>query len=79
MGTVPAGQPRTEVTMAMAADADGEEGGKRRTKTQTRLELRQLGGSQKAATIIMAIGEERAAKLFEKMDDEEIKELQSRG
>ncbi len=61
--------------MAMAADADGEEGGKRRTKTQTRLELRQLGGSQKAATIIMAIGEERAAKLFEKMDDEEIKEI----
>jgi len=60
------------------ADTDVDDGGRgkgRRNKTQTRLELRQLSGSQKSATIIMAIGEERAAKLFETMDDEEIKEI----
>ncbi len=49
--------------------------GKGRTKTQARLELRQLTGAQKVAAVIMAIGEERATKLFTKMDNEEIREV----
>jgi flagellar motor switch protein FliG len=57
--------------VAEAADTDG----KGRSKTQARLELRQLTGAQKAAVVIMAIGETRAGKLLEKMDDEEIKEV----
>jgi len=38
-------------------------------------ELRELTGPQKAAVVMLAIGEARASKLFELMDDEEIKEL----
>ena len=38
-------------------------------------DVRSLTGRQKAAIVIMAIGEERATKLFSLMDEEEIKEL----
>ena len=34
-----------------------------------------LRGPQKAAMFMLAIGEEHAAKMFEMMDDEEIREL----
>ena len=38
-------------------------------------EVRELTGPQKAAVVMLAIGEDRTARLFEMMDDEEIKEL----
>ncbi|MDP6407668.1 MAG: flagellar motor switch protein FliG, partial [Alphaproteobacteria bacterium] len=38
-------------------------------------DVRSLTGRQKAAIVIMAIGEERATRLFSLMDEEEIKEL----
>tara|TARA_B100000686_G_scaffold325303_1_gene381814 strand:+ start:249 stop:1400 length:1152 start_codon:yes stop_codon:yes gene_type:complete len=44
-----------------------------RKKTAARLALRNLTGPQKAAIVIMAIGEDRAAKMFQRMDNEEIK------
>ena len=44
-----------------------------RQKIAARLALRNLSGPQKAAIVIMAIGEERASKMFERMDNEEIK------
>ncbi len=38
-------------------------------------DYRGLSGTEKAAILVMAIGENHAAKLFTKMDDEEIKEI----
>lgn len=38
-------------------------------------DYRQLTGSEKAAILLLAIGEETASKIFALMDDEEIKEL----
>ena len=38
-------------------------------------EIDEMTGPQKAAVIMFAMGEERAARLFRMMDDEEIKEL----
>ncbi len=38
-------------------------------------ELRGLTGPQKAAVFVLALGEEHTAKLFELMDDEEIREI----
>ena len=38
-------------------------------------DYRGLSGTEKAAILVMAIGEAHAAKLFAKMDDEEIKEI----
>ncbi len=37
--------------------------------------VRELSGPQKAAVVMLAIGEDRTAKLFGLMDDEEIKEI----
>ena len=42
---------------------------------RTRDEYRSLSGPEKAAMLIMSIGDEYAGKLFALMDDEEIKEL----
>ena len=39
------------------------------------LEYRQLSGSQKAAIMILSLGEEGTAKVWELLDDEEIKEV----
>ncbi|MBV9537663.1 MAG: flagellar motor switch protein FliG, partial [Acidisphaera sp.] len=36
-----------------------------------------LTGSQKAAVLMLALGEEQCAKLFAMMDEEEIKEISS--
>ncbi len=44
-----------------------------RQKVAARLALRNLSGPQKAAIVIMAIGEERAGQMFQRMDNEEIK------
>ena len=38
-------------------------------------DLKSLSGRQKAAIVIMAIGEERATRIFAMMDEDEIKEL----
>lgn len=40
-----------------------------------REDIRSLSGRDKAAILMLAIGEDNAAKLFSRMDDEEIKEL----
>jgi flagellar motor switch protein FliG len=42
---------------------------------RVRDDYRSLTGPEKAACLMLALGEEYAAKLFEHMDDEEIKEL----
>src|SRR5579863_5612824 len=40
-----------------------------------REDLRSLSGQERAAILILSLGEEHTAKLFSLMDDEEIKEL----
>ena len=42
---------------------------------RTRDDFRSLSGSEKAAILVMALGEEHAAKLFTLMDEEEIREI----
>ena len=42
---------------------------------QARSELRSMAGPQRAAIIMMALSEEHAARLFGRMDDEEIREI----
>lgn len=48
-----------------------------RRRNEARQVLRELGGPQKAAIILMAVGEEKAGRLFVNMNDEEIKEISS--
>ncbi|MBM3556093.1 MAG: flagellar motor switch protein FliG, partial [Alphaproteobacteria bacterium] len=38
-------------------------------------DIRGLSGPQKAAVLMLALGEEHTSKLFSMMDDEEIKEI----
>jgi len=38
-------------------------------------DIRSMSGVQKAATFMLAVGDQHSAKLFEKMDDEEIRDL----
>jgi flagellar motor switch protein FliG len=42
---------------------------------RTREDIRSMSGPERAAVLMLALGEEHAAKLFALMDDEEIKEL----
>ena len=42
---------------------------------QVREDYRTLTGPEKAAILMLSLGEEHVAKLFQHMDDEEIKEL----
>jgi len=42
---------------------------------RSREDLRSMSGPERAAVLLLALGEEHAAKLFALMDDEEIKEL----
>ena len=42
---------------------------------RTREDYRSVTGPEKAAILLMSLGEEQAAKLFGQMDDEEIKEI----
>src|SRR5215468_9883335 len=42
---------------------------------RVRDDFRNLTGAERAAVLILSLGEEHAAKLFSMMDDEEIKEL----
>ncbi|MEQ8865616.1 MAG: flagellar motor switch protein FliG, partial [Thalassobaculum sp.] len=43
--------------------------------TRAREDYRSITGPEKAAILLMSLGEEQAAKLFGQMDDEEIKEI----
>ena len=43
--------------------------------SRTREDLRAMSGPERAAVLMLSLGEEHAAKLFALMDDEEIKEL----
>src|SRR3546814_19488940 len=45
------------------------------TRKSAVLDSRTLTGREKAAIMMLAIGEDNAAKLFQRMDDEEIKEM----
>ena len=38
-------------------------------------EITDLGGAQKAAILVLAMGEDRASKMFAKMDDDEIRQV----
>ena len=38
-------------------------------------DYRSLSGPQKAAIFMLSLGQKHSAKLFERMDDEEIREL----
>ena len=40
-------------------------------------DYRNLSGPQKAAIFMLAVGEKHATSMFERMDDEEIRELSS--
>src|SRR3546814_5659589 len=42
---------------------------------RVREDYRSISGPEKAAILLMSLGEEQAAKLFGQMDDEEIKEI----
>jgi len=42
---------------------------------RVREDYRSINGPEKAAILLMSLGEEQAAKLFSQMDDEEIKEI----
>lgn len=50
---------------------------KDKAKAEAQLAISGMGGPQKAAIILMAVGEQRAGTLFTKMDDDEIKEISS--
>ena len=43
--------------------------------SRIREDYRSIGGKEKAAILLMALGEEQAAKMFSLLDDEEIKEI----
>ena len=43
--------------------------------TKVRDDYRTLSGHEKAAAMMLALGEEQAAQLFEQMDEDEILEL----
>src|SRR5712672_1200520 len=45
------------------------------TAIRIREDFRTLTGPEKAAMLMLAVGDEHAAKLFALMDDEEIKEI----
>jgi len=58
-------------------EAKNKDKDKDKDKAEAQLALSGMGGPQKAAIILMAVGEERAGTLFTKMDDDEIKEISS--
>jgi flagellar motor switch protein FliG len=62
---------------AKQAGAPKEANNNNKANTEARLALSKMGGPQKAAIILMAVGEQRAGTLFTKMDDDEIKEISS--
>lgn len=58
-------------------EAKNKDKDKDKAKAEAQLAISGMGGPQKAATILMAVGEQRAGTLFTKMDDDEIKEISS--
>jgi flagellar motor switch protein FliG len=58
-------------------EAKNKDKDKDKDKAEAQLALSGMGGPQKAAIILMAVGEQRAGTLFTKMDDDEIKEISS--
>ena len=46
-----------------------------RAKTQVKEDLRSLSGPEKAAIFLLSLGEEHATKLWQMLDEEEIKEI----
>ena len=42
---------------------------------RSREDLRSLSGQDRAAILILSLGEEHTSKIFSMMDDEEIKEI----
>ena len=58
-------------------EAKNKDKDKDKAKAEAQLAISGMGGPQKAAIILMAVGEQRAGTLFTKMDDDEIKEISS--
>ena len=58
-------------------EAKSKNKNKNKDKAEAQLAISSMGGPQKAAIILMAVGEQRAGTLFTKMDDDEIKEISS--
>ena len=46
-----------------------------RTKAASKDDVRQLSGAERSAIVMLALGEEHSAKLWQMMDDDEIKEV----
>ncbi|MBP7252442.1 MAG: flagellar motor switch protein FliG, partial [Alphaproteobacteria bacterium] len=42
---------------------------------KVRDDIRSLSGAEKAAVVILSLGEEQASRIFSHMNDDEIKEL----
>src|SRR5271154_2133105 len=47
----------------------------RALKTATREDIRQLSGAERSAVLLLSLGEEHSAKLWQMMDEEEVKEI----
>src|SRR5512141_2002387 len=47
----------------------------RSTKAAVKEDIRQLTGAERSAILMLALGEEHSAKLWQMMDDDEIKEV----
>ena len=46
-----------------------------RGKTQTREDIRQLSGAERSAVLLLAIGEEHGMRVWEMLDEDEVKEI----
>ena len=47
----------------------------RAAKTATREDVRQLSGAERSAVLLLSLGEEHSSKLWQMMDEEEVKEV----
>jgi flagellar motor switch protein FliG len=47
----------------------------RAVKPAVKDDIRQLSGAERSAVLLLALGEEHAARLWEMLDDEEIREI----
>ena len=74
---VPGGTTAGQARAPKEANNKNKSKNKSKNNTEAQLALSSMGGPQKAAIILMAVGEQRAGTLFTKMDDEEIKEISS--
>ena len=58
-----------------AGAAGSRDAAKNDGRAEARALVKQMNGAQRAATVIIAVGDDRAGKLFSSMNDDEIKEI----